>query len=499
MPGLSGAEAVDSHLHAVRAGNSYRMRFGLPGSVLGVLLVAASMVQAANWPQFRGPNAQGISASAGRLPAEIGPETNVIWKTALPPGHSSPAVDGDRIFLTAEKDKKLLTLGLDRVTGQILWEQAAPYEKLEEIHSIGSHCQSSPATDGERVVSFFGSSGLFCYDRDGKLLWKRAFGPFKNTFGAGSSPIIVDDLVILCQDHDTDSFLMALNKKTGETVWKVDRSEFTRNYCTPVIMTVEGKKQIVLAATLRVVGYDLQTGAEIWTVRGISRFVSATPCVAPDGTVYVAAWAAGGDEGDRLSVEPFDGLIAAKDANKNGGFEESELPDGPIKMRFAQVDRDKNLIISREEYEYFRKLFELGRNVLLAIKPGGKGDVTQTHVRWEYRKFVPFCTSPVWYDGLLFTVKDGGIASCFDGATGKSHKQGRLEATGDYYSSPVAGDGKVYLLNEDGKLTVLSAEAQWQQLATADFKESAYATPALIDSKIYLRTSGHLYCFGSSQ
>ncbi|MGH7136596.1 MAG: PQQ-binding-like beta-propeller repeat protein, partial [Pirellulales bacterium] len=228
---------------------------------------AAHGLAEASWPQFRGVNGSGVASNGGRLPEKIGPETNVLWKIDVPPGHSSPVVFGDRIYLTAVRDGDLLTMALDRRRGKTLWEAKAPHEALEAIHRIGSHAQSTPATDGEHVVSFFGSSGLVCYDSAGHQLWIHRMGPFKNDFGAGSSPILVDDRVILCQDHDTDSFLAAYDKSSGELLWKTDRSEFARNYCTPVVWEVEGRKQIVVAATLRVVGYDFLTGRQLWTVR----------------------------------------------------------------------------------------------------------------------------------------------------------------------------------------------------------------------------------------
>jgi outer membrane protein assembly factor BamB len=453
---------------------------------------------AESWPQFRGPNAVGRAASETPLPTQIGPEQNVVWKTALPPGHSSPVVVGDRIYLTTVRDERLLTIALDRTTGTITWEAEAPHEKLEPIHRIGSHAQPSPAADGERVISFFGSSGMYCYDTDGRELWRRPMGPFNNDFGAGTSPIIVDDQVILCQDHDTDSFLTALDKRTGATLWTTDRGEFPRNYCTPVIWEVDGRKQIVVAATLRVVGYDFQTGEELWTVRGLSRAVCMTPVVGEDGNLYVAGWSAGGDINERIALDPFDEFAGPIDANGNGALEESEVPDGPVKPRFTQIDRDKSGSITRAEYDYYRGLFDKSRNVVLAIKPGGSGDVSDSHVLWEYDRYVPFCASPLHYRGRVFTIKDGGILSCLDASSGKPTKQERLDATGAYYSSPVAGDGMVYLLDEQGQLTVISAQDDWQVLHTADFAEGGYATPALVDGRIYLRTAGHLYCFGQA-
>lgn len=461
--------------------------------------IVAAYADAADWPQFRGRNCSGRAEGNGELPAEIGPDVNVIWKTALPPGHSSPVVFGKRIYLTAVRDEQLLTIALERSTGKVLWEVEAPHEKLETIHRIGSHAQPSPATDGERVVSMFGSSGLYCYDAEGKLLWKRAMGPFNNDFGAGSSPVISGDRVILCQDHDTDSFLEAFDVRTGKTIWRTDRSEFPRNFCTPVIWEVDGGKQIVVAGTLRVVGYDFDTGRELWTVRGIARTVCMTPVVGDDGMLYVAGWSAGGDANERITVEPFEKAAPKYDANGDDQFQENELPSGDIKQRFSQVDRDKSGGITQAEYEYFRGLFDQSRNVVIAIKPGGSGDVTKSHQLWESDKFVPFCSSPLYYQGLVFTVKDGGIFSCLDAKTGKMLKYGRLGATGNYYCSPVAGDGKIYVANEQGQLSVVSADKSWKTISAAEFGEDVYATPALVDGKIYFRTAGHLYCFGLTQ
>jgi outer membrane protein assembly factor BamB len=461
-----------------------------------LVLLLVGETRAADWPQFRGINGSGVAAAGPALPAEIGPNKNVLWKTDLPPGHSSPAIVGDHIYVTAVRDKKLFTIALDRRDGKVLWEALAPSTTLEKVHKIGSHAQPSPAADADCVVSFFGSSGLFCYDRTGKLIWNLPLGPFKNDFGSGSSPILAGDWVLLCQDHDQGSFLMALDKRTGKTIWKTDRSEFLRGYCTPVIWDVAGKKQVVVAGTLRVVGYDLATGKELWTVRGISRTVCMTPVVGDDGLLYVAGWSAGGDSDARIEVEPFDSVIKRLDKNGNGKLEANEITTGPIAERFTQVDVDKDGSITREEYEHFRGLFQKGQNVVLAILPGGKGDVTATHTAWRNTKQVPFCASPLHVAGSVFTMKDGGFLSSLDARDGKLVKRERLPNSGNYYSSPVAGDGKIYLLNERGRLTVVSAVPDWKVLATSDFEEDTYATPAIVDGRIYLRTAGHLYCFG---
>ncbi len=469
--------------------------FGL--CLLVVVSSATTFTSAAEvWSRFRGEGGSGRAAVGSKLPTEIGPDKHVVWKIDLAPGHSSPVVIGDRIYVTAEKDKQLVTIALDRATGKTLWEKVAPHEKLEAVHGIGNHAQCSPSADDERVVALFGSCGLFCYDRDGKELWKVPMGPFKNEFGAGSSPQIVDDRVIVCQDHDTDSFLAAYDKRNGSVLWRTDRAEFPRNYCTPLIWTLNGKKQIVIAATLRVVGYDFETGKELWTVRGISRMVSLSPFLTESGTLITGGWAAGGDETERISVQPFSAVKKDLDKNGNGTLENDELPKGDIKQRFPQVDRNKDGSLTEAEYEYFRSLFEQGQNSIVAIKPGATGEATESHLLWKQRKLVPFCSSPVAVGDFIFTVKDGGIFACLDLKNGKHIKQGRASGTDDYYSSPVAADGKVFLIDEEGRLTVISADPECRTLHTADFGEKAFATPAIIGNRLYLRTNGHLYCFG---
>jgi outer membrane protein assembly factor BamB len=462
-----------------------------------VFCLVPALALAADWPQFRGPGSSGRAQSAEPLPTDIGPEKHVLWKTELPPGHSSPAIVGDKVFLTAVREKEHLeTICLDRATGEIKWRVEAPHKTLEKIHGIGSYAQPSPAADAERVVVLFGSSGLYCYDHGGKELWHVPMGPFNDEFGAAASPIIVDDRVILGQDHDTGSFLAAFDKTTGKPIWQTDRSEFSRGYCTPIIWDNGGKRQIVTAGTLRVCGYDWETGQEMWTVRGLSRVNCMTPVVGDDGTLYVAGWSAGGEPGDRISLEPWADFAAQYDANKNGTLEEQEVAaSAALKTRFTQCDRNKDGHVTQTEYDEFQMLFDRSQNVVLAIGQGAAGDASASHVRWKYDKFVPFCASPLFLDGRVFTIKDGGIFTCLDAATGKVHKSGRVTGTTNYYSSPAGGDGKIYLLSQRGTLCVVSAADSWKVLHSAEFGEECYASPAIVEGRIYLRTSGHLYCF----
>jgi outer membrane protein assembly factor BamB len=467
---------------------------------LFILLVLAaftcSPARGGDWPQFRGPGGLGTPDVERPVPDEIGPKQNVLWKVPVPPGHSSPVVIGERIYLTAVRDKKLLTLALERATGKLLWEVEAPYRKLEKIHAVGSHAQATVASDGERVISFFGSCGLFCYNSEGKRLWHLPLGPFKNDLGAGSSPLLAGNLVILVQDHDIDSFLLAVDKRTGKVVWKIPRDEFWVSYASPFLWEVKGQKQIVVAGSLRVVGYDPQNGKELWTVRGLARAVHMTPTAGPDGTLYVAGWTAGGDSGERIQLPSFADMIARHDANKNGTIEEDELPPGPARERFRMLDRNKDGHITRAEWEFGRQRFEAAQNRVVAIRPGGSGDITKTHVVWSQEKYLPVIPSPLYYRGGLYLARNGGLLAVLDARTGKLRRQGRLYGYSNYYSSPVGADGKVWFASQSGDVTVARVEPEWRIVCRARFGEEIFATPAIVDGRIYLRTTGHLYCFG---
>jgi outer membrane protein assembly factor BamB len=252
---------------------------------------------------------------------------------------------------------------------------------------------------------------------------------------------------------------------------------------------------VVVAGSLRVVGYDLASGKEVWTVRGLARGVHLTPSVGSDGTLYVGGWTAGGDKGERIELPSFDDMIALHDANKNGTLEESELPKGPARERFSMLDRDKDGHITRAEWEFGRRRFTEAQNRLVAIRPGGTGDITTTHVLWSQDQNLPVISSPLFYRGKLYGVRDGGIAAVFDAATGAVTRRERLFAS-NYYASPVGADGKVWFASQRGDVTVVRVEPEWKVVCRARFGEDIYGTPAIVDGRIYLRTAGHLYCFG---
>ena len=228
------------------------------------------LLTAADWPQFRGPNATGVSDETG-LPDEFGPDKNVVWKTALPPGHSSPVIAGDKIFLTAVENEKLYTFALDRATGKIQWRREAPRPRKQVIERpANSPVSASPVTDGKAVWVFFQDFGLLAYGPDGNEMWSMPLGPFNNPFGHGASPILAGNVLLMNLDQDTNSFLLALDKTTGKVIWRTERPLAQRGYATPVLYTPQGGgQQVVIAGSYRLTGYDLKTGKEVWWIRGL--------------------------------------------------------------------------------------------------------------------------------------------------------------------------------------------------------------------------------------
>ncbi len=474
-----------------------------------ILLAVAMVATAGEWPMFRGVNGSGV-ADVAKAPVAFGPSTNVVWKTALPFGHSSPVITGDLIFLTGAEggervdagrgDKvrdeggKLFTLCLDRKTGKILWRREAPRPRIERYQKVNSPASPSAATDGKNVFIFFADYGLLSYTKDGAERWRAPLGPFNNVNGHGSSPIVYKDLVILVCDQDAGSFLVALDKNTGKERWRVDRSEVTRSYVTPVVLTPKsGPDELIVPGAYQVTGYNAATGEKLWWVRGFSWQPKSVPVIA-DGVIYVHGWEGGGEAEAPTETPTWAEALALYDANKDGRIVQDEI-DPKMQKSFYLLDLDSKGYLVPRDWEFYRAR-RAARNTLLAIRHGGRGDLTGTAVVWRMQKFLPNVPSPLVHGGVVYLVKDGGIFSSVDAKTGEILKQGRLAGALDtYYSSPVVAAGKIYLFSQSGVGTVLKAGAQWEALAVNDMDEPVFATPAFVDDRMYVRTRGALYCF----
>lgn len=421
-------------------------------------------------------------------------ESTLVWRVPLASGHSTPCVDGDSIYLTTFENDQLATVALDRGTGKQRWRKVAPTTRIEQYHSTSSPAAATPACDGERVYVFFGSYGLLCYDRNGELVWSKEMGPFQDEFGSSSSPILVDDKLLISADHDIDSFLLAVDRATGEEIWRVDREGFTRSYATPVVWQAGGRKQIVVAGALQLVAYDVDDGQKLWWVNGLARIVNTTPAQGL-GLLFVATWSPGGDTDARTAMPPWATALENWDANADGLLSQDEAKDPDVLDRFYRIDLNQDGGLDEAEWNKYARVFDLAQNTLLAIRPHGSGDLTDEAVVWEYRKGLPYVPSPLIYHERLYMVKNGGILTCLDAASGRMQKQLRLASGENYYASPVAGEDKIYVASEPGVVSVLEA-GPCRVVFKRDFGERTMATPVIADGRIYLRTEQALYCFG---
>ena len=459
------------------------------------LVASVPVYLIADWPQFRGPNGSGIS-DAENLPVEFGAGKNVLWNTNLPSGHSSPVLAGDRIFVTGTEDGKLLTICLRREDGTVLWRREAPRSRISEMNRLNHAASPSPATDGDNVYVFFGDFGLLSYGPDGNERWRVPLGPFDNWMGMAASPIVAGDKVVLVCDQDSGSFMVAIDRDSGDVVWKTERPEYTRGFSTPsVYQPVGSPKQLIVPGAYQVGGYSLKDGAKLWWARGIA-FEVKSLAVTGDAMLYVHGWSSTGNSVNE-ELPPYSEALAQHDADGDGRFSEQEAFLPMMRQRFrSYFDFDRDGYVDEGDWNNTQSRLA-ARNALLAIRLGGRGDLTASNIVWTYRKSLPNVPSPLLYRNVLYLVKDGGILTSLDPQTGTVYKQGRLPgALGRYWASPVAADGKVYVASEEGQVTVLRAAGEWEVLSTNDLGDEVFATAAIDPGRIYFRTRLMLYCFG---
>ena len=466
----------------------------LRGCLLACVLSVLAAATASDWTRFRGPNGTGV-ADEGPLPVSFGPETNLVWETPLPRGKSSPVLTDTKIFLTAHEDGALLTIALDRATGRELWRRAAPSRRVERMHRLNDEAAPTPVTDGKNVFAFFGGYGLVSYDGDGSERWTLPLGPFTNYHGMGSSPILADGKLILVCDQDLEAYALAIDPSNGEILWKRPRPDFVHSFSTPVVhQAAAGDPVIVVPGSYRMTGYSTD-GREVWRLDGLSYQVKSGAVVHGD-RLYFSGWAVGGEPGARLELPGWDEIRDRFDSNGDGELSQSELRQDWHPNNWSMHDRNKNGTMDARDWAHYRAR-RISENSCMAIRLGGTGDVTGSHLLWRYQKSIPEVASPVLYRGVLYLVRNGGIVTTLDPASGSVLKQGRLrEAIDGFYASPVAGDGKVYMASDAGRVVVLKAGGSWTVLSTNDLGEEVYATPAIADGKLFIRTASRLDCFG---
>src|SRR5215813_2539966 len=448
----------------------YTVRINAAMDKLLLAFVLATFISGEEWSQFRGPNGTGVSATTN-LPETFGPAKNMIWKTELPAGHSSPVLTNDRVFVTAGTKEKLFVICLDRNSGKILWQKEVPRSREGRLQNVNGPASPSPVTDGSNVYVFFQDFGMLSFDANGKERWKLPLGPFNMFYGFGASPILVDDKVILPVDQDfPNSYLIAVDKNSGKVRWKVERPVVISGYSTPIVyQPKQGPKQIVVPESFQLSAYSVADGKRVWWVRGLACEMKSIASHDSE-YLYINGWGFPQNQpGRKVATIPWKEGLARYDKNHDGFITKDEIDgkemmDKMLKAAFEAFDTDRDEKLNEKDWNIFRAMLA-SENGLLSIKLGGQGDQTATAIRWRYQKPVPQVPSTLLYKGVLYMVNDGGVLISFDPASGNVIKQGRLQGAIDkYFSSPVAADDKVFLIGEGGAVSVLKAAGDWQIL-----------------------------------
>jgi outer membrane protein assembly factor BamB len=462
-----------------------------------VALIACAMtLPAAEWSRFRGPNGSGVDASSTGLPTEFGPSSNVAWKADVPFGRSSPVVFGAHLYLTASEGDRLITLCYNVADGKLLWRQAVQKVHKHELFRANDAASPTPAADASGVYVFFADLGLIAYTPDGKERWRHPLGPFANFYGMAPSPVVEGEIVIVQCDQDGESFLLAVDRKSGKQRWKTARPGVGIGWSVPIMYAPAGQeKQIVATGGNRVDCYYLATGEPRWWFPIGSDGTFGVPVSNGESLIFYTTGH------DRPAGDSFETLLAKYDTNKDGKLSKEEFQAYPgWNEHFGWIDSDHDGYIEAGEW---KKAIEAtaGEYGAVRVTPGANtGQLPKSAFDWRVKSKVPMVPALVLYKGIYFMVKEGGIITALDPDTGNVLKQGRApQSLGDYFASPVAADGKVFLTNAEGKLTVLSAKGDWEVLAVNDLKDEAYATPAIVGSRVYVRTRAALYCFAASK
>jgi outer membrane protein assembly factor BamB len=430
----------------------------IPTVLVGVL--CALQAGADHWPQWRGPTGTGVSIETGVL-SEWGPEKNVRWRTPLPEaGNSTPVVWGDTIFLTQPESgtHRRTLMSFHRPDGKLRWQEGVTYGAKEPSHATNPYCSPSPATDGERVVVWFGSAGLFCYDMEGKELWRRDLGLQEHMWGHGTSPILFNDLCILNFGPGKREMLIAVNKKTGEDAWRVDSIPLATeiafsgaenngnaadrasgedlanilrgSWSTPIVIDTGTRKELVVSHPRRITAYDPTSGSEFWTCGGYAPLAYVSPVFADGAVVALGGW--------------------------------------------------------------------FGAS--LAVKVGGSGDVTGSRTVWHKPRDGSYLGTGVAHEDHLYVASMEGLISCTDVRTGEQAWEERLESSSGrnevWSSITMSGDGLMYVSNQAGDTFVFRPNPRsYDQVARNSIDEHTNSSVVIGNGDIFIRTHQALWCF----
>jgi hypothetical protein len=455
------------------------------------LTTTVASAQTTEWSRFRGPNGVGIVPDTG-YPTEFSPERNLVWRSAVRPGKSSPVVSRRHIFLTAFDGGLLYTQCFDRQTGRLLWERSEAPVRHEDAHILNEPAAATPVTDGVNVYVFFRDLGVVSYDSAGAVRWKRRMGPFTNRMGAVASPIIASGSLVLVLDQIERSSIVALSLATGDVKWDVPRQE-SDAWATPFFYDPFGAApQVVTAGGGQYGAHSLATGERLWSHKGLAPAIVASPVLT--GTTLVG-FGYGYD-----STPPFSGALANNDKDKDGRLSIEECGTSAWMIGMAKYQGARDGYVDEPDWlAAWAAVTAPSSLVAVALDRDASGAVTPREL-WRYEKsFVAVVPSPLVVDGLVYTIKNGGILTTLAADTGAVVKMGRVgDAPASYSASPIATGGRIYLANEDGVVYVLKSGKDWTVIASNDLGEAIYATPALSEGRIYVRGQKSLFSFEAS-
>lgn len=486
--------------------------FLMAGVLFLTLLITSGNIVAEDWPQFRGPNCSGISDSEQSLPVEFSSTENVRWSTDLGDGIGSPVVASGRVFTSSMKDSGTVALqAFDALTGEPLWEREWKTGELLEIHKTNSNASTTPAADDQHCYFYFSTLGMICVDaKTGEDVWQKKLPVpyFVFKWGAGMSPTLHKDMVLFCQDDDLNPAFYAFDKQTGEILWKDDRSDQAVNYSHPVICQTDKGDEIVVAGTGRIIGYDPETGKRLWTSNNLLRNIKTTPVSIGD-TIYIALQSGGIANQwlasiDRWETGNSDGKVSKDEIQAFVG--KFPVPEAFYKKTFDRGDLNKDGFLEGEELDIAflpegihagaKHDEEPAQEFIMAVKGGGRGDVTESHLLWKHpTKYTDHIVSPLVADGRMLLIKGGGISTCYDISEGKQlWGPKRIQNSCEYFASPIYGDHKIYIAGENGFIVVLESGPEQEILAKNDMGDSILGTPAIADGSLFIRTRGKLIC-----
>jgi outer membrane protein assembly factor BamB len=446
----------------------------------GLLLVAiVQFASAQGWPRFRGPEGRGIS-EARNLPVTLN-AGSLVWRVETPAGASSPIVAGGRVFVAGFDGSQRILLCLDLESGKELWRRGIEVTRAERRSPPNDAASSTPVSDGANVYALFSDYGLLSYTHEGEERWRTPLGPFNPPHGMSSSPILAGGSLILLADQASDSFLAAFDPANGRLQWKTARPSFAGGYATPAVCN----GNIIVPGPVELVAYALDSGERRWSAPNVGALPISVP-VCDGNTIYVS----------NAGLPPYEAMAVSMKADRNGDSKiaPEEFPDPAFQEAVRSIDRaygNGDGAIDSKEWDGALNLMRT-INALVALRVDG----SQVSERWRVTKTIPDVPSLLAYRDVLYLMKDSGILTSLNPETGEVFKQARIPGLQErFFASPVAADGKVFVVSESCKAAVIRAGPEWETLGTSELGDECVATPAIAAGGILIRSKSAVHFF----